>query len=986
MRVVRTATAGVCSTLLAALLTTTTATPALADALTAVEVSTDRETIAPGLSLERRTTLDPAGAVRTSLLRLAAGSSTVPRLLQQDLTTPRTPADLAAAAGAVAAVNGDFFDIDRTGTPDGPVVVDGTPLKADATPQTAVGVEAGAAGWTGRLGQVLLQGSATLAGSTHPLAALGTRTVPADSLALFPPAWGAGDRALTVADPAAGAVELEVRAGRVSAVRAPGATPVPADGYVLVATGSRARALSATPVGATAGTDLRVRDDALSPGSRGFALGARLELVRDGAIAPIDVADPTWAALRARTALGWTATGDLLLLTVDGGTSRSRGLTAVETAQRMVEAGARGAVMLDGGGSAQLVARRPGDAGVSEVTVPSDGAARPVAHAVGLVPAPAAPGAASVVLNRGTPLRVFPGLGRRVEAVPVDAAGAPAPGTPVLTVADPALASVEGTRVRGTAPGRTALRAGAGTATGALDVEVLGPLARLGLQAPAALPGPGATADVTVLGRDVEGRAAALDAADVAVTTDPALLRAEALPDGRLRLTAVAAGPATVDLGLAAAGVRTSAGVALGSSPVTLDALDDPAAWTAGAVRSTASVSRVEVADLPGVRAALRLTHDPTGQPVGTSTAALLPRTPVRLPGGTREVALQVRGDGGGGWLRGVLLVDGAQRPVTFAARVDFTGWRTLRAPVPEGARSVAVERLYLAQTSAATRRAGALDVATLQAVVPPPASAATATGDPALGPLAAGGPRTARVAVLSGAGVSAARPASGEQLAAELRRAVAGGARHVVLAGDAVGSGGRAGTGADVDLVRSVLARTLPPGTTWAWIPGGGERGTPAAGGLSSAGALPRTVDVAGTRFVHVATAGGTVRASDPQALVRLRDDLAGAGPAARSVVVVSAGPVADPDEAALLRRWTTALRAGGARVAVVEGDAATGVVREEEVLRVGTGTAASLSVAADAASPPAAARSAAPGVDDGWLRVQSAGPLLDRYQRQVR
>ncbi len=198
-------------------------------------------------------------------MRLTAGASTRPVLLQQTLSSPRTPAELASAAGAVAAVNGDFFDIDRTGTPDGPVVLDGRAVKASADPQWAVGLDGDAGGWRGRVGRVVLQGSAAVGGRSFPLAALCTRTVPADALVLFGPAWGAGDRSLTTA----GGVELEVRGGAVTAVRAPGSVPVPADGGVLVASGTVAAALAGTPVGTPVTTDVRVLDDALPAGSGG---------------------------------------------------------------------------------------------------------------------------------------------------------------------------------------------------------------------------------------------------------------------------------------------------------------------------------------------------------------------------------------------------------------------------------------------------------------------------------------------------------------------------------------------------------------------------------------------------------------------------------------------------------------------------------------------------------------------------------------------
>ncbi|MEW1958790.1 phosphodiester glycosidase family protein [Kineococcus sp. NPDC059986] len=700
-------------------------------ALAAVSGQDGREVVAPGVVLERSTS---AGPVRQVLVRLAAGASTRPVLLQQSLSAPRTPAELATAAGAVVAVNGDFFDIDRTGTPDGPVVLDGVPLKSSAAPQAAVGVEAGPGGWRGRVGSVSLQGTATVAGRTYALAALCTRTVPADALALFGPAWGAGDRALTTA----GGVELEVRAGTVTAVRPPGPVPVPADGAVLVATGAAAAALAGTPLGSPVVTDVRVLDDALTAGSGGFAVGARLELVRDGAVAPIDETDPTWAALRARTALGWTAAGDLLLLTVEGGTARSRGTTAVQTARRMLDAGAVGAVMLDGGGSAQLVARVPGDPGVSEAVVPSDGAARPVAHVVALVPAVAGPQARSVVLrpvvDAPAGVAVFPGLATLLLAVPVTASGAPTSGAPVLTVAAGGVtledrgvdeAGRRRVAVRGVTTGRATVRADLGTdlgaATGSLDVEVLGPPVRLATDRPLVLPGPGSTLDVVVTARDATGREAVLDAAGLRVGTDPTVLSAVALPDGRLRLTAVAGGPAPTWVRLVAGGADEAVPAAVGTRPLLVDPLSSTDAWSVATVRAAASVAAVEG---PALRLAFDLTVRP-GEP-GTATAALVARVPVAVPRGATALAVSVRGDGAGGWLRGVLRVDGASRPVTFAARVGVTGWQRLVVDLPADADEVLVERLYLAQTSVAARGVGALDLARLEAEVPPLPSAAS--------------------------------------------------------------------------------------------------------------------------------------------------------------------------------------------------------------------------------------------------------------------
>ncbi|WP_432496285.1 phosphodiester glycosidase family protein [Kineococcus gypseus] len=970
-----------------------------------VELERTLTTVAPGLVLERLTTLDAAGAVRSSLLRLAPGSGTRPALLQRSLSEPRTPLELAAAAGAVAAVNGDFFDIDRTSAPDGPVVVAGRALKADAAAQRAVGVDASAAGWAGGVGDVRLSGSATVGARTWPLAALGTRTVPPDALALFTPDWGAGDRAPS----APGGLEVEVRAGRVGAVRAPGALPVPADGFVLVATGSVAAALAGTAPGTPARTAVDVRVDALAPGSGGFAIGARLELVRDGALAPIDTADPTWAVLRARTALGWTRAGELLLLTVDGGTARSRGLTALETAERVLEAGAVGAVMLDGGGSAQLVARAPGAAGAAVVGEPSDGAPRAVAHAVGLL-APPADGRATGVAWRGG-ARTFPGLRLVVTALGTDASLAPAPlPAPDLASGDPAVAAVEGTSpadggvraaVRGTAPGRTVLRVRAGAATGELPVEVLGPLVALEVEPAPVLTGAGAGVDVEVTGRDAEGRRARVDAADLELGTDPALLSASALPDGRVRLSAAGAGPAGTALQLRAGPVRAVVPVAVGLRAVAVDPLADPARWRAAGTRTTAALTAIAVDDLPGATGALRLTHDPREQPPGTSSAAVVADPPLALPEGTRELAVHVRGDGSGGWLRAVVRVDGAPRPLTLVERLDTTGWRRAVAPVPAGARRLVLERLYLAQTDAARRVAGTLDLALLEAGTAPGAvPVPQGPRDPALGPGTATGPRTGRVALVAAAHVRAGAPDGRALLRQALRAAAAAGAQHVLLAGDAVGAPGEPGTAADVALVHELLDRELAAGTGWSWLPGEGEAGT------SAAGAAPRRLDVAGTRYLLLGTTGGSLRTAGAAQLPWLREELdaAAAGGTGGLVLVAPRGPGAGPgdlaedDESALLRTWAARWRATtGARVALVgRAPGSTPLVtRREGVLEVAAaraltpGTSAAgwtlLTVDAGAAAAPAAAQVLPPGRDDGWLRVH-ARPLGAVTARRTR
>lgn len=86
-----------------------------------------------------------------------------------------------------------------------------------------------------------------------------------------------------------------------------------------------------------------------------------------------------------RTALGYTAAGDLLLMVVDGRQGASRGVSLTELADLMIDLNAVEALNLDGGGSSTLTV------GTTLINRPEGGTAqRPVASALLLAPPAAA--------------------------------------------------------------------------------------------------------------------------------------------------------------------------------------------------------------------------------------------------------------------------------------------------------------------------------------------------------------------------------------------------------------------------------------------------------------------------------------------------------------------------------------------------------------------------------------------------------------------
>ncbi len=168
-------------------------------------------------------------------------------------------------------------------------------------------------------------------------------------------------------------------------------------------------------------------------------ISGNVQLAKDGAV-PADVPD---ADLAPRTAIGFDADGSrMILLTVDGRATGSRGLSLKEMGQLMIGLGSDDALNLDGGGSSTMLARTPGDAAPGVVNDPSDGGERLVPNGLGLVPVKGsgrlkgfrieavgtADADADADLSRSS--RVLTGLSRVLTAAGHDETYAPAPGTP----------------------------------------------------------------------------------------------------------------------------------------------------------------------------------------------------------------------------------------------------------------------------------------------------------------------------------------------------------------------------------------------------------------------------------------------------------------------------------------------------------------------------------------------------------------------------
>ena len=262
----------------------------------------------------------------------------------------------ALSAGAtVVGVNGDFFD-PRSGTPSSVLVRGGVLGKGTAGGRSAAGFDA-----TGKLHVDRVSFAGTWKG-TGQFWDLGLNEQPARSdVTLYTPSWGATTPAENgtvevVLAPFPATTPNVTLTAPVTQVLQNGGQAIPPNGAVLVARRKQVQRLTAE---APVGTNVAVRliltppwDDVRE------AVGGGPALVRNGR--PVFRANETFTVSQlftrtARSAVGQTADGRLLLVTVDGGRpGYSTGLTAFELALAMMRFGAVNACGLGTGAPATL--------------------------------------------------------------------------------------------------------------------------------------------------------------------------------------------------------------------------------------------------------------------------------------------------------------------------------------------------------------------------------------------------------------------------------------------------------------------------------------------------------------------------------------------------------------------------------------------------------------------------------------------------------
>jgi len=320
----------------------------------------------PSIAYEKRRVPTGAGSTAVHVLRVdpRAPDIEIRPVLAGDVSAGmETTSIIATRHDALAGINGGYFA--DSGRPLGMIVIDGQLVSAPLPRRSVFAIARDRRPVIEAFefrGRVVTPDNAALWVSAV------NRPPHAGGVAVYTPHYGPLTPVLQTA--------AVVRSGIVRAV-ASGRLMIPPNGYVLAVNRADATLLTRH---VRPGEPVHLSIDLAPDLALITALGGGPRLVAQGR--PFVPFAREWFASRLfavrapRTAVGITAPGKLLFVTVDGGGRRNTGMTLPELARLMVQLGAVDAMNLDGGGSATMVV------GGRTVNEPSGGRERPVGSAL----------------------------------------------------------------------------------------------------------------------------------------------------------------------------------------------------------------------------------------------------------------------------------------------------------------------------------------------------------------------------------------------------------------------------------------------------------------------------------------------------------------------------------------------------------------------------------------------------------------------------
>ncbi|WP_338540825.1 stalk domain-containing protein [Paenibacillus tundrae] len=293
------------------------------------------------------------------------------------LNTKQSTGGMAKENEAVAAVNGDYFNVSGELAPIGGQVSDGVLI---STPSELSGMYALTVTKDGKpmIDEYSFDGSVKASdGSTFALRGINKEdyTVEsgavkyshANSMYIYTPAWISDKRPN---DPSTTPTEVLVQNGVITQISDKKALnmKVPADGYILRAHGTAATwIMSHLSVGQPLTADYKLKakttGQTVDPSNLDMMIGGHTILVNGGKAAAFsrNIASSGIGGIRARTAVGYSQDGRYVYIIAAEKNSNSSGMSLNELQSFMTSVGVWKGMNLDGGGSTTMVTRPLGE-------------------------------------------------------------------------------------------------------------------------------------------------------------------------------------------------------------------------------------------------------------------------------------------------------------------------------------------------------------------------------------------------------------------------------------------------------------------------------------------------------------------------------------------------------------------------------------------------------------------------------------------------
>jgi hypothetical protein len=656
------------------------------------------DTIAPGVETGEYDLTTAAGPIVVHAVSIAPNAPNI--RLNSVLagnalaSSGETISSMAQRTGAIAGINGDYFDIGATNRPTN-VVVEGNALIQTPSKRYALLIPTSGAP---QFAETTFAGTLQLGDRSVALNGVNQMPPPDGGVSLITPAFGtvppSDDVTLASVQVVNGAPPFATY--RVSAI-ADNTVAQPAGYYVAIGLNAYASAGVPNPGDTVTGSG------DLSPiglSNLAAAIGGG-PLILDGGQWYDDPDGPSGGEFDQRipcsgAAIG--ADGTLYLIEVDGRQpDRSVGVTRPEFAALMSAFGAVRGMAFDGGGSSEVVARMPGDADARLLNDPSDGRERKVADGI-FVYDTASIGPPSQLVAQPEIVRAMPGASVGVRFAPVDASYRVVEDTtPIETRVDPAtLGSYRDGVFVAERAGDGTIVARAGGLIARIPVQVLADPARVVI-----LP----REPSVERGGRMTLRARAYDAQGYAL----------ALP---LELPWRASGASiasdgTLDASNGDAVVSLLLGDHLADARVTVGFHDAPLAANPSFM-SVPQGGDGSVGPSPTCPICTQLRYS-----LGPQERAAYLMTAVDLPERSVAVAFDVFGDGRGAHLKIALRNAINEEVLLPAATLDHSGWQHVDVRFPENlAQPARLVAIYVIGGNAMDAVAGTIDVKDLHAIV----------------------------------------------------------------------------------------------------------------------------------------------------------------------------------------------------------------------------------------------------------------------------